>query len=181
MNPLIILVVSSVLMAAFPAKAVSDWSKFYRIYRITAKGGGIGIFVDSVIVVTRPEDGRWVAERWREDDVLGKTKRTHDWIDSRACPQLAAVLDSLATLPKNGILPPDRADSQSLALDVTTVSVTGPASVDGETRITLSDRLGPVAAWWRRSSEMLQPCWQADPPKVDGAPLPSRPGLKDLP
>ena len=162
-------------MAAFPAKAGSDCGGTFPIYRITEEGGGLGIFVYDVIVFARPEDGRWVGQRWRQDDVLGKTKRTHDWIDSRACPQLAAVLDSLATLPKIGILPPDRADSQSLALDVTTVSVTGPASVDGETRITLSDRRGAVRAWWRRSSEMLQPCWQADPPRVDGVPL--SPGL----
>jgi hypothetical protein len=181
MKPFLIIVASSVFMAAFPAKAGSDWGRIYPIYRITEEGGGLGIFVDSVIVVTRPEDGRWVAERWREDNVLTKKKVVHDWIDSRACPQLAAVLDSLATLPKNGVLTPDRAESRSLAFDVTTVSVTGPASVDGETRITLSDRLGPVYGWWRSSEEALQTCWQADPPKVDGAPLPSRPGLKDLP
>jgi hypothetical protein len=175
MKPFLILVVSSVFLAAFPAKAGSDWNTIYPFYRITEEGGGIGVFVDSVIVVTRPEDGRWVAERWRQDDVLGKTKRTHDWIDSRACPQLLEVLASLTTLPKNGVLTPDRAESRSLAFDVTTVSVTGPASVDGETRITLSDRLGPVYGWWRSSEEALQPCWQADPPKVDGVPL--SPGL----
>jgi hypothetical protein len=171
MKPFLILVMSSVLTAAFPAQAGSEWGKNYPIYRITEEGGGLGIFVNSVIVVTRPEDGRWVAERWREDNVLTKKKVVHDWIDSRACPKLAAVLDSLATLPKNGVLTPDRAKSQSLAFDVTTVSVTGPASVDGETRITLSDRLGPVYGWWRRSSEMLQPCWKVDPPKVGGVPL----------
>jgi hypothetical protein len=181
MKPLLILAVLSVVMASFPAKAGSDWGRIYPIYRITEEGGGLGIFVDSVIVVTRPEDGRWVAERWREDNVLTKKKIVHDWIDSRACPQLAVVLDSLATLPKNGVLTPDRAESRSLAFDVTTVSVTGPASVDGETRITLSDRLGPIYGWWRSSEEALQPCWQADPPKVDGVPLPSRPGLKDFP
>jgi hypothetical protein len=175
MKPLLILVVSSVFMGAFPAKAGSDSGGTFPIYRITEEGGGIGIFVNSVIVVTRPEDGRWVAERWREDDVLGKTKRTHDWIDSRACPRLAEVLASLPQLPKNGILSPDRARSQSLAFDFITVSVMGPASVDGETRITLSDRKGAVRAWWARSSEMLQPCWQADPPKVGGVPL--SPGL----
>ena len=181
MKPFLIIVASSVFMAAFPAKAGSDCGGTFPIYRITEEGGGLGIFVYDVIVFARPEDGRWVGQRWRQDDVLGKTKRTHDWIDSRACPQLAAVLDSLATLPKNGVLTPDRAESRSLAFDVTTVSVTGPASVDGETRITLSDRLGPVYGWWRSSEEALQTCWQADPPKVDGAPLPSRPGLKDLP
>ena len=112
-----------------------------------------------------------MAERWREDSVLTKKEVVHDWIDSRACPQLLEVLASLSTLPKNGVLTPDRARAQSLAFDVTTVSVTGPASVDGETRITLSDRLGPVTGWWMRSSEMLKPCWQADPPKVGGVPL----------
>jgi len=116
-----------------------------------------------------------VAERWREDDVQTRKTVVHDWIDSRACPQLLEVLASLTTLPKNGVLTPDRAESQSLALDFITVSVTGPASVDGETRITLSDRTGAVAAWWWRSSEMLKPCWQADPPKVGGVPL--SPGL----
>ncbi len=171
MKPFTIIVVSSVFLAAFPMKADSEWGKNYPIYRITEEGGGRGVFVNSVIVLTRPEDGRWVAERWREDDVLTKKKIVHDWIDSSACPQLAVVLDSLATLPKNGVLTPDRAKSQSLALDVITVSVTGPASVDSETRITLSDRLGPVKGWWRRSSEMLQPCWKVDPPKVGGVPL----------
>jgi hypothetical protein len=175
MKPLLILAVLSVVMASFSANAGSDWNTIYRFYRITEQGGGIGVFVDSVIVVTRPEDGRWVAERWREDDVLTKKKVVHDWIDSRACPQLLEVLASLTTLPKNGVLTPDRAESRSLAFDVTTVSVTGPASVDGETRITLSDRLGPVYGWWRSSEEALQPCWQADPPKVDGVPL--SPGL----
>ena len=171
MKPFTIIVVSSVFLAAFPMKADSEWGKNYPIYRITEEGGGLGVFVNSVIVLTRPEDGRWVAERWREDDVLTKKKIVHDWIDSSACPQLAVVLDSLARLPKNGVLTPDRARAQSLAFDVTTVSVTGPASVDGETRITLSDRLGPVADWWWRSSEILKPCWQADPPKVGGVPL----------
>ena len=165
------LAVLSVLMAGAPAKAGGGWGEVYPIYRITEEGGGLGIFVDSVIVVTRPEDGRWVAERRRQDDVLSKKKIVHDWIDSRACPQLAVVLDSLATLPKNGVLTPDRARAQSLAFDVTTVSVTGPASVDGETRITLSDRLGPVSDWWWRSAEILKPCWLADPPKVGGVPL----------
>jgi hypothetical protein len=166
-----ILAVLSVFMAAFPAQAGSDWGKSYPIYRITEEGGGLGIFVNSVIVLRRPEDGRWVAERWREDSVLTKKEVVHDWIDSRACPQLLEVLASLSTLPKNGVLTPDRARAQSLAFDVGTVSVTGPASVDGETRITLSDRLGPVTGWWMRSSEMLKPCWQADPPKVGGVPL----------
>ena len=129
------LAVLSVLMAGAPAKAGGGWDEVYPIYRITEEGGGLGIFVDSVIVVTRPEDGRWVGERWRRDDVLGKTKRVHDWIDSRACPWLLEVLASLSTLPKNGVLPPDRAKSQSLAFDVKTVSVKGPASVHGETRI----------------------------------------------
>ena len=165
------LAVLSVFLAAFPAQAGSDWGKSYPIYRITEEGGGLGIFVDSVIVVTRPEDGRWVAERWREDDVLTKKKIVHDWIDSRTCPQLLEVLGSLTTLPKNGLLTPDRARAQSLAFDVSTVSVTGPASVDGETRITLSDRLGSVYDWWMRSSEILKPCWQADPPKIGGVPL----------
>jgi hypothetical protein len=169
------LAVLFVLMAGAPAKAGGGWGEVYPIYRITEEGGGLGIFVDSVIVVRRPEGGRWVAERWREDSVLTKKKVVRDWIDSRACPQLLEVLASLSTLPKNGVLTPDRAESQWPAFDVTTVSVTGPASVDGETRITLSDRKGAVAAWWRRSSEMLQPCWQADPPKVGGVPL--SPGL----
>lgn len=175
MKPFFIIVVSSVFLAAFPAKAGSDWVRGYPIYRITEEGGGLGIFVDSVVVVSRPEDDRWVAERWREDNVLTKKKIAHDWIDSRACPQFAAVLASLATLPKNGVLTPDRAESRSPAFDVTTVSVTGPASVDGETLITLSDRIGPIHDWWRRSEEALQPCWQADPPKVGGVPL--SPGL----
>ncbi len=171
MKPLLILSGLSVFMAAFPVKADSEWGKNYPIYRITEEGGGRGIFVNSVTVLTRPEDGRWVAERWREDDVLTKKKIVHDWIDSRTCPQLLEVLGSLTTLPKNGLLTPDRARAQSLAFDVTTVSVTGPASVDGETRITLSDRLGSIYGWWMRSSEMLKPCWQADPPKVGGVPL----------
>ena len=158
-------------MVASLAKA-SPWViRSYPTYRITEAGGGRGVFVDSVIVVTKLEDSRWVAERRRQDDVLGKTKRVHDWIDSRTCPQLLEVLDSLSTLPRGGVLTPDRAKDQSVIFHLRAVSVTGPASVDGETQITLTDKAGPVAVWWLRSAKMLQLCWKADPPKVGGVPL----------
>ena len=167
----LILAVLSVFVAGVPAKADLNAVQTTPIYRITQEGDGVGTVFDRVIVLTRPEDGRWVAERRQQDVVMGKTKHVQDWIDSRACPRLLEVLANLSTLPKNGVLTPDRARVGSLILDVPSVSVTGPASVDGETRITLSDRLGPVADWWARSSEMLQPCWQAAPPKVGGVPL----------
>ena len=167
----LILAVLSVFVAGVPAKADLNAVQTTPIYRITQEGDGVGTVFDRVIVLTRPEDGRWVAERRQQDVVMGKTKHVQDWIDSRACPRLLEVLANLSTLPKNGVLTPDRARVGSLILDVPSVSVTGPASVDGETRITLSDRLGPVADWWWRSSEILKPCWQADPPKVGGVPL----------
>jgi hypothetical protein len=171
MKLLNIIAVSSVFLAASPAHADLNAVQTTPIYRITEEGDGVGIVFDRVIVITRPEDGRWVAERRRQDVVMGKTKHVQDWIDSRACPRLLEVLASLSTLAKNGVLTPDRAGVGSLILDVPTVSVTGPASVDGETEITLSDTGGAVADWWMRSSEMLKPCWQADPPKVGGVPL----------
>ncbi|WP_397397315.1 hypothetical protein [Phenylobacterium sp.] len=171
MKLLNIIAVSSVFLAASPAHADLNAVQTTPIYRITEEGDGVGIVFDRVIVITRPEDGRWVAERRRQDVVMGKTKHVQDWIDSRACPRLLEVLASLSTLAKNGVLTPDRAGVGSLILDVPTVSVTGPASVDGETEITLSDTGGAVADWWMRSSEMLKPCWQADPPKFGGVPL----------
>ena len=171
MKPCLIIAVSFAFILASPAKASPVGIRSHPTYRITEAGGGAGIFVDSVIVVTRPEDGRWVAERRRQDDVLGKTKRVHDWIDSRTCSQLLEVLASLSTLPSGGVLAPDRAQVQTVFFNARAVSVTGPASVDGETQITLTDWAGPVADWWLRSSEILKPCWQADPPKVGGVPL----------
>lgn len=99
------------------------------------------------------------------DKVVSKRR----WIDGRACPQLAAVLDSLGRLPAVRPYTAKELGETSLdppAMDGVAWSLSYQGSADGvQTSVELSDASGDlVGRWWRQAEQALASCWRDTEP-----------------
>lgn len=152
-------------------------------YRISFKGGGLGIEIDEVVllsaVATRDGHKFWVAERrlhesnWcgdRRGTSCARTEtRKHDWIDERSCPALDSAV---AQLPRVWLSDPASKPDYRLAIVTDTPLLTIEPSNDKHgLRSTLVEYLGPSATWWRESEERLAACWRVQPPTVNRRPV----------
>ncbi len=151
---------------------------FRETYRVTERGGGLGVMVDQTVIfwVSSPPSAhpRWIAERNRRlDNACGRSEPgkgciatsqiDHDWVDSATCPALVPSLNDLAQLPIPGFAPPASVNF-SFASDSSFVEVTGsPRGQAGiGARIAYGEYIDPVASWWRHAQINLQPCFKAN-------------------
>lgn len=172
------------------APAFSEQSPFaVERYRVTLEGGGLGVEVDDVIIVSAQMNSggedRWIAERLRRDRsfcikkiggrcVSGETA-VHTWIDGRTCPALTAVFDDLAQVEVSGFAPPARS-ARAEVTDTPMLTVSGTPDrmrADGA-RLSLAGFDGPVVDWWSRSQGPLAACWSARIPTSNGQPFEPR-------
>lgn len=166
-------VVVSLLAVAPPAVGQTTPYALER-YRVTLKGGGLGIDVDETVIVSLVvNDGkreRWIAERLKRDhhwcakQVRGQCSPTnaviHDWIDGNACPALTAAFVDLGQITVTGFAPPARSGAIMIT-DTPLLTVSGaPDGMAGYgAHLSLAGFTGPVVDWWSRSERMLAACW----------------------
>ncbi|RAK56417.1 hypothetical protein [Phenylobacterium deserti] len=149
----------------------------------------MGSTADEVTVISRISNGNalrpsdaWVAEQRRyttslgripdgkEPYVPGPVVRDHRWIDGRTCPALLTALRDVTALPPVSFGGPDGVGGGSFATDTFMTTLRGPApyGVPAD-EIRRSDYGGPVARWWQRTEEALEPCWTPKKPSHQGA------------
>lgn len=158
-------------------------------YRVTKKGGGLGLDLDQTVIVSVVMNAgvgrtRWIAERLRRDQhwcggavdgrCASENRAVHDWIDGDSCPALEAAFEDLAHIKLTAFAPPARS-AVPMMTDTPRVSVSGPPDHMGGygDRLTLSGLAGPVVNWWSRSDELLAHCW-VSALKISGEPLPPK-------
>jgi hypothetical protein len=174
----------AISMALISATLPAAGNTHVERYRVTQKGGGLGIGVDETVIFyliegRRGED-RWVAERRRRDrnwcgmrSTAGKCSATdvaiHDWIDGDKCPGLRAALTALSKIDLVGFAPPDRLNSTTVS-DTPETIVTAASAIAGiDSKVTLSQYDGPVVDWWRKTEDQLSHCWQRDAVAASGS------------
>ena len=172
----------ALLAFALPALGQTTPYAFER-YRVTLKGGGLGIDVDEIVIVSvlindGPQE-RWIAERlWRDHNWCGKQinkkclpsdNLVHDWIDGNSCPALYAAFVDLAQLKLTGFAPPARS-GVIVVSDTPLLTVIGtPDRMAGYgSRLSLAGFTGPVVDWWSRSERQLTSCWTDIAPMSHG-------------
>ena len=164
------------LAAALTAPAASLQAQTYRgptvVYTIKQQGGGLGVFVDEIVVVQNLAEGSgevWIAERRFHENRLRKQTFRHQWIDGRTCPALVKVFADLSRIPAASFAPPEPFAGSWMS-DTAYVTVMGPPAKGqlGE-RVARRDLGGPISRWWRQDADRaLAACWQDLPPLVDG-------------
>jgi hypothetical protein len=176
--------------AVAAALAVQAQATVTPVYTLKQSGGAPGYLIDETVVLAgghSPKDVRgtrqfWIAEQWRTESgprkvapdgtVSGSTKQ-YRWIDSRTCPALADVVQQLNAMWVGEQARLEMAARVGLrqiptipSFHARLVSVTRlPGDAPG-----ISDWGGPWSAWWLRSEESLESCWQEEAPLVDGHP-----------
>jgi len=153
--------------------------EFEEVYRVTEKGGGLGLNVDQTVIFwakRRPSSKLfWIAERNRRlDNVCGNrdagkgcvatSEVKHDWASGKTCPSLIFALNDLEKVPVPAFTPPDERHVVAVA-DGVFVQVTG--TTDGRAgsvaRVAYGAYDGPIVAWWRDAERNLKDCWITDP------------------
>lgn len=148
-----------------------------EVYRITEQGGGLGVFIDQTVTVSRTGD-HWAAERTREESnwcgarvgtgqgsCRAANTKTHDRIDGSKCPQLADALRSLSAIPLPRFAAPDGfelwtvSDTSLLTVEGWAARSTPAASGPWQTHLSISEYTGPFRAWWSATEKALTPCW----------------------
>lgn len=173
MRRLPILVLS--LVFAAPAAQAQDVSPMMSSYRLEEHGASFAGSVDRTTVFLSL-DGRWIAERSRHDRLVSGDARSHDWIDSAACPQLVDALRDLSQVPAPRFAGPD-VKTYTLVDDGTELTITGysasanPSDVNAEERLSVSQFAGAYVTWWDKSQKALAGCWKADAPVSKGKPV----------
>jgi hypothetical protein len=165
------------IVIAFAASASPSISQERPIalerYRITLKGGGLGIDVDQTVVVSimrNDERQHWVAEQvkrnrnWCGDKENGRCVSTdkflHAWLDGSSCPALSAALQELTQIKLAGFAPPARSKFDWISeTPLLTVSGTPDQLTGDGTKLSLSALTGPTVDWWARSEHQLSRCW----------------------
>jgi hypothetical protein len=160
-------------------------------YRVDEHGGGLGVVLDQTVIFVALADKRWIAERTRRDRnwcmkrPAGGTcepgdVRSHDWIDSAACPQIVDILRDLSAITPPLFASPDVASYWILS-DSSLLTITGrPQSgapfpgVGGEERLSVSQYGGPYRDWCSRSEKALGGCWKSYVPMDKGKPVAPR-------
>lgn len=149
-------------------------------YRVTEKGGAIGLTIDQTVIFwveqRSSSQPHWIAERrkrvehvcgWHEADksCAVTTDIDHDWADSATCPSLIPALKDLEKVSVPGFSPPNTPRIVSVA-DSTFVQVTGTPGdkPDRGARITYGAYGGPIADWWWKADRSLKGCWKAETP-----------------
>ncbi len=165
---------AALLLLGMPAEARQNATA--EVYRVTERGGGLGVWIDQTVTFTTLGGGRWIAERAREESnwcgkhpsasscAATKTK-TRDKFDGQSCPQLAEALQALSVIPLPSFADPDAAKAVVVA-DASLLTVegwpraAGPAgALPWQQRISISEYSGPFRAWWTRTEADLKPCW----------------------
>lgn len=143
-------------------------------YRLSVDGGGMGHEIDDTVLFVRiaPRDDSkpfWIVER-RFKEVrpgLHQPVDTHQWIDGRTCPAVAALLQEVAKLPPLVLLVPDAPERSPPPFDVPRTRLAGPAVVQGDrwagVEVIRSEYFGPVARWWALGQKALEGCWRDAP------------------
>lgn len=154
------------LVAGVIAGSVAQAQEPFRattIYTVKQQGGGLGIFVDQIVVfeqVTNHGETAWVVERRRHDQQLSKRTFQHQWIDGRSCAPLADVLKRIGQLPPPRFAAPGDKDGGWMS-DASYVTLIGPIA-GGRLGTTMMQRDlgGAISKWWWESEKALAPCWQ---------------------
>lgn len=140
-------------------------------YVLTTEGGGLGVFVDEVVVFSKVRtrwDGPtlfWTAERFRVDQRLGQEQTVHDWIDGRRCPALTGAIAQGAAQPPETMLAPE-VEAPPPAFDVPRQRFSGPAADTknlGGARVSWSGYGSARFRWWTDAGKTLKACWSAVP------------------
>lgn len=141
-------------------------------YRITLKGGGLGVDVDQTVVVSvmMNEQQHWVAEQVRRNHnwcgekengfCVSTDKFVHTWVDGLSCPALTTSLQELSQVKITGFAPPVRTKYDWVSeTPLLTVSGTPDAVIGYGTKLSLAAQSGPIVDWWSKSEQQLNRCW----------------------
>jgi hypothetical protein len=143
-------------------------------YRITLKGGGLGVDVDQTVVVSvmMNEQQHWIAEQVRRNHnwcgekekgrCVSTDKIVHAWVDGSSCPALTAALQELSQLKITGFAPPVRSKYDWVSeTPLLTVSGTPDAVIGYGVKLSLAAQSGPIVDWWAKSEQQLNRCWSS--------------------
>jgi hypothetical protein len=143
----------------------SDSTRVVFSRRVTLDGTGKPVSQPAPIWVVRKE----TKQTWTMAPRAGQSSATIQWIDSRTCPQLSKVLDSLDGLPAAKPYPLKQISKPFIDPPPShsggwTLTRWGDAA-GGEVGITIADTSGHVIwPWWRVAGEQLQSCWRNEQP-----------------
>jgi hypothetical protein len=160
----------ALLLLAAPSVHAQAAPPMPENYRVEEHGGGLGVVLDQTVIFVALADKRWIAERTRRDRnwcmkrPAGGTcepgdVRSHDWIDSAACPQIVDILRDLSAITPPLFASPDVASywilSDSSLLTITGRSQSGAPlpGVGGEERLSVTQYGGPYRDWWSKSEK----------------------------
>lgn len=130
-------------------------------YTVRIEGwSGPGCLVERTFAFHRGDRGRWLVQRTETNQYICKGYKRL-WIDSRSCPALASVV---AEIPQQ-LANPSAQDNRPV-FDAPNVTLEGRTRSGAMVRRT--DTTGPLAAWWYRSLESLEPCWRRSGPDQAG-------------
>jgi hypothetical protein len=138
-------------------------------YRVSLIAGFYGVEYQNVALMRLNPRGHpsfWVAERRKRitQGTTGPTKEVqHQWVDGKACPQLAAALAEIDHIPQPSGLPPSVIRFHGASVKI--------SRWDGHGFVSRQDYEGPVAEWWRATEIKLAPCWRSEAVRLDGQPL----------
>jgi len=154
-------------------------------YRITLKGGGLGVDIDQTVVVSvmMNERQHWVAEQFRRNHnwcgekengrCVSTDKLVHGWLDGSSCPALTAALQELSQIKISGFAPPIRSKYDWVSeTPLLTVSGTPDYVTGYGTELSLAALTGPIVDWWSESEQQLNRCW-SNTLMIDGKQLES--------
>ena len=149
-------------------------SKVQRVerYRLTQTGGGLGIYVSETAVFSASRDapGDWFVERHRTDDdwcghrenktCAATSVTVHQWIASRSCPALRAVMTQLPAAQRAALAKARKEAGKHIYVTDTPLLTLETVRGVGRATQKQSEWLGPLADWWWSAEKQLKPCWR---------------------
>jgi hypothetical protein len=155
----------AVLTNAGAGPGGSDSTRVVISRQTTLGADGKVLAYPAAIWIVRKE----IKQTWTMPPRAGQTQESVQWADSRTCPRLTEVLDSLDRLPMARPYP---------MRQITKPFIDPPPSHSGgwslqrwgavngsEVGINLTDTSGAILwPWWRKASEVLKSCWSDQAP-----------------
>lgn len=186
----IYLAVVAVLIADVAAAQPYGSDRAFERYRLTAKGGGLGVLIDETIVFSAvhqkgADQARyWIAEKSHRDEnwcgdhdpvsraCLNKVNVTHEWIDGRRCPRLLSSLTKLTSLPPLVFVTPTDMRPLSYISETPEISLTAPAATGDGVGVSVIRRelQGPLVRSWVELSSAVSTCWMTTPVVIGTSP-----------